>query len=667
MITVEGAEGKGNSKTPLLRISVLGTLDIQWPDRPFPKERMLGRGVAPALGLLKAHLTQPDRFALRDWLLEQFWPRSPLSLAAERLDDVASGLRGLLRPPGCNAKILHFVYGKNGKGNGYRLEGYPQIWVDAEAFEWYVEQAARLDRFGRDSLSLWEQAYKLGSRGEFLPDERYSDWAQPRRARLQGQYRQCVHRVVQLLREIGAYEEALLRLRSYWQEHKADEDALRPLLEMLGERERYQEAEQYYEQAREAARQEQRDLDEKTQDVMECLRVQPIQRERAIEQAVSAMTSVYPGHPIQGKISYQIASPFSPGSYTGYNNKVSVSKLESQQGEKREESVNRRDATKVLGTFALQSFVSHSKSSDFLSSPYFSASLHNLTVITQQFREMHRRGDTFFWPGLRAHITTIQDLLTCTTEDNIRRDLWRLFTQAQLLLRLSCQPNPANRQELAQGKTSNEFAIAYAQQCGDTALKGGAIGHLAQFYLRQEPDLTKATQYVNEAQPFVRGNDELMGWLSLLQASIDAKAGDERQCEKDLAYAIDRAHVLPQFSKYSDVYYTDFSLVSAQAFSLNCWLTLGNPHKAQACFAEMNLAELSENRQASAFYDASRLYAALGDLNLTQTYAFQAIEKAIKTHQLYVISRCRELATTLLERDMHEPHASAILEYAQII
>lgn len=89
-----------------------------------------------------------------------------------------------------------------------------------------------------------------------MPDERYSDWVQPRRERLQGQYRQCVHRVVQCFREIGAYEQALLRLRNYWQGHKTDEDALRPLLEMLGERERYQEAEEYYEQAREAVQQE---------------------------------------------------------------------------------------------------------------------------------------------------------------------------------------------------------------------------------------------------------------------------------------------------------------------------------------------------------------------------------------------------------------------------
>jgi transcriptional regulator with XRE-family HTH domain/tetratricopeptide (TPR) repeat protein len=356
----------------------------------------------------------------------------------------------------------------------------------------------------------------------------------------------------------------------------------------------------------------------------------------------------------------------SPSSDTKFED-IMKTRQESQQGEKGEESVNRREANKVLSTFGLQLFSSNSTRGDFLSSPFSLASLHNLTVITQQFREMHRRGDTFFWPGLHAHITTIQDLLTSTTEDTIRRELWRLFAQTQLLVRLGYQPNPAKRQELAQGKTYNELAIAYAQLSGDTALKGGTIGHLAQFYLRQEPDLAKATQYLSEARPFARGNNALTGWLSLLHASIDAKTGQARQCEKDLAYAIEIAHALPQSPEYSDVCYTDFSLVSAQAFCINCWLTIGNPRKAQACFTEMNLADLSENRQAGTLYDVSELYAALGDFSLTQTYALQAIDKAIKTHQLYVISRCRKLATTILEKERHEPHATAILEYAQII
>ncbi len=276
------ADGPAANSDTLLRISTFGPFGIEWVGQgiPFPPERLQGRGAAPALGLFKALLCQPDRFALRDWLMEQFWPESPRSKAEERLDDVASGLRGLLRPPESAAKILHFVYGSNGKGSGYRLEGYPQIWVDAEAFVWYVEHAALMDRFGQDSLSIWEHAYRLASRGIFLPEEGYSDWAQPRREALEGSYRQCTHRLAHLLQEAGAHEEAMLRLRTYWQQHPTDEDALRPLLELLGALEHYQEAEQYYQQAHEALQQEGGEPDRRTQDMIEYVRTRPIQRER---------------------------------------------------------------------------------------------------------------------------------------------------------------------------------------------------------------------------------------------------------------------------------------------------------------------------------------------------------------------------------------------------
>jgi DNA-binding SARP family transcriptional activator len=268
----------------MIRISIFGPLTIEWEGQatPFPAERLLGRGAAPALSLLKALLCQPHRFALRDWLMEQFWPNTTRSRAEERLDDVASGLRTLLRPPESQAKILHYVYGGPGSGSGYRLEGYPYIWVDADAFVWNVEQAARMERFGDDPLPLWERAYELAKCGTFLPEEVYSDWAKEWREVLEGHYRQCVHRLAHVLRERGAHEEALLRLRTYWQAHSTDEDALRPLMECLGEQERYQEAEEYYQQCMLALEEVEsgRRPDPRTQDIHEFLHTKQIQRNR---------------------------------------------------------------------------------------------------------------------------------------------------------------------------------------------------------------------------------------------------------------------------------------------------------------------------------------------------------------------------------------------------
>jgi DNA-binding SARP family transcriptional activator len=190
------------------------SFQIEWVDPttglclPLPAERLHGRGVAPALGLLKALLCRPRRFATRDWLLEQFWPETTRRKASERLDDVVSGLRTLLRVPGSDEKILHFVYGSNGKGNGYQLTAYPTIWVDADAFEWHMKQAGLMERFGDDPLPFLEAAYQLGERGTFLAAELYSQWSEERRHDLNGQYGQCAYRMADRYRQCGALLQA---------------------------------------------------------------------------------------------------------------------------------------------------------------------------------------------------------------------------------------------------------------------------------------------------------------------------------------------------------------------------------------------------------------------------------------------------------------------------
>lgn len=96
-----------------LRVFTLGPFRIEWVDPaigqpiPLPAERLSGQNAANALGLLQALLSKPGRFATRSWLLEQFWPNSPLRSAEERLNDVASALRCLLRAEGDKSSLVH--------------------------------------------------------------------------------------------------------------------------------------------------------------------------------------------------------------------------------------------------------------------------------------------------------------------------------------------------------------------------------------------------------------------------------------------------------------------------------------------------------------------------------------------------------------------------------
>src|SRR5258707_1301321 len=267
-----------------LRVYTLGRFQIEWIDpetgqiTPFPPERLRGQNAATALGLFKALLSCPDRFATRSWLNEQFWPNSRQRSAEERLNDVVSSLRILLRPKGSTEMLVHFVYGTSGRGAGFRLDSYPQLWCDADAFEWYVKHALLLDQRGQDATACWEHAYGLAERGMYLSEQIEEDWSRPRRDYLTGLVRDCVHRWIQLLRQMGHVDEAIARLRSYWLEHPTDEDALRPLLEMLGERERFGEAEEYYAKALAMLAEEYQTPDDRTTETIEAVRASQVQR-----------------------------------------------------------------------------------------------------------------------------------------------------------------------------------------------------------------------------------------------------------------------------------------------------------------------------------------------------------------------------------------------------
>jgi len=62
-------------------------------------------------------------------------------------------------------------------------------------------------------------------------------------------------------------EQALVLLRSCWLEHPRDEDILRPLMELLGKRDCYQEALAYYEKLCRVLEEDGQQPDSHTQDV----------------------------------------------------------------------------------------------------------------------------------------------------------------------------------------------------------------------------------------------------------------------------------------------------------------------------------------------------------------------------------------------------------------
>ncbi len=280
---------------PLIRITTCGLLSIEVVEEivstdpplaryvPLTPEQLRGRGTAPALTLLKLLLSRPERFALKEWLTEQFCRDREL-FSNVRLDNIVSLLRGVLCPPAYEALRTHlvaYVRSSPGGGDGYQLAAFPLIWVDSEALAWYVEQAARLERFSDEALPYWERAYALAKRGTYFPDEVYTDWSAPKRDDVAGLLRQSVQALARLYlarHSAVGEEEALLLLRSYWQEHPREEDVLRPLMELLRRRECFQEALGYYTMLEKMLVEEGNEPDEHTKDLAAFLRTKHITR-----------------------------------------------------------------------------------------------------------------------------------------------------------------------------------------------------------------------------------------------------------------------------------------------------------------------------------------------------------------------------------------------------
>jgi DNA-binding transcriptional activator of the SARP family len=252
---------------PYVRIYTCGGLRIEILQRegnaveqaqygPPSSSSLSGRGAIPAQMLLKHLISAPDHYRSIDWLQEHWYARDE-DRTALRFDSKVSYLRTLLCPSYLHneqctlyrRQLVSYISSTGGSGNGYLLGAYPLIWIDIDAIDWNVRQACRLERYGDDARPFGERAYQLAAQGTYLPEETYSDWAEPRRLAVTRSLRLCVHALMNLYRrqyEEKGQPEVIRMLQSYLLQFPDDEDALCVLLKILGQQQRFQEAEQFY-------------------------------------------------------------------------------------------------------------------------------------------------------------------------------------------------------------------------------------------------------------------------------------------------------------------------------------------------------------------------------------------------------------------------------------
>jgi len=274
---------------PLLRVFTLGGFAIErliWAPPPGANGSPRYEPVAahewesrgPAITLLKVLLCRPGRRAIRSGLSRVIWCNGELLNTAHALDSAASVLRRrILQTQGEESLLLTL---RSGGETIFRLPGQQRLWVDADELVELAARALRLDCQGHDPLPLLEAANAL-SRGDFLEDDLYVEWAQARRHTIEGARHRVLYQLVDLYLERGQPEQAEALLFVELERDPTDEDALCCLLVLLAQRGRRREALKLYHHTVAVLQEEQSEPTVYTRSIVARIQGEPVVRERA--------------------------------------------------------------------------------------------------------------------------------------------------------------------------------------------------------------------------------------------------------------------------------------------------------------------------------------------------------------------------------------------------
>ncbi|WP_052888833.1 DUF6788 family protein [Thermogemmatispora carboxidivorans] len=249
----ERRSGRGEAR-PLLRIYVLGQFRVErrsgsgWVEDDG--RRWQRRRARALLGCLLCH---PLRRMGREQVMEALWPDPDLDseTAANRLNGAVHELRLLLEPeirrPASSTllRLQHEVL---------ELADASVIWVDADEFEQKIRQAEQstdpwqVERLLEEAATLY--------RGDFLVEELYSEWAQPRREALRRRWMGVLLQLAELRVRRGALASAIEPLDRLLMSDPTHETAVRQLMMILMGLDRRVEALQAYQRLTEVLERE---------------------------------------------------------------------------------------------------------------------------------------------------------------------------------------------------------------------------------------------------------------------------------------------------------------------------------------------------------------------------------------------------------------------------
>jgi predicted ATPase/DNA-binding SARP family transcriptional activator/DNA-binding CsgD family transcriptional regulator len=192
-----------------LRVWLLGGFRVWVGSRTIEESAW---GLKKAAALVKFLALAPGHRLHREQAMDLLWPDLGRKAASNNLRRILHTARRVLDP----AAGSHYLVSED-----ELLVLCPQgdLWVDAEAFE----AAARTDRHSREP-AVYEAALDLYY-GELLPGDRYEEWAEEPRRRLQETHLSLLLGLARLHEERGEYKPAIEALRTVVAEELTREEA----------------------------------------------------------------------------------------------------------------------------------------------------------------------------------------------------------------------------------------------------------------------------------------------------------------------------------------------------------------------------------------------------------------------------------------------------------
>jgi DNA-binding SARP family transcriptional activator len=188
---------------------------------------------------LRYLVTRPNHRAVRDVLLDLFWPGEESDRATHKLHIAVSKLRATLQagislllsdplPPSQTDALNNGIVFEN---DGYQLHASLIVETDADAFAGHVRAGELLDQQGqhREAVQEYRAAVDL-YQGDFLVEDLYADWAVASRARLEETYLTVLGHLADEYLAQGEYAESITCCRQILARDSFREDAYRQLM-----------------------------------------------------------------------------------------------------------------------------------------------------------------------------------------------------------------------------------------------------------------------------------------------------------------------------------------------------------------------------------------------------------------------------------------------------